>query len=173
MPSNSLIFFREFRGHFRARSLTFRRLSAESRNFPRIPFQGIIIGKLKIFRRIIRGKSKLPAYHTAEKHTFPQDNPRKLKTFRELSCGKFQYTAEIQISLFKSLSLYSIHICTLYKKGQGIADDKCYKHRLDLPVNYYLYFLRWRSQLQEVGRHSHAVSISFPLLHAGSKFQKQ
>jgi hypothetical protein len=31
------------------------------------------------FRRIIRGKSKLPAYYTAEKHDFPQDNPWKVK----------------------------------------------------------------------------------------------
>ncbi len=48
------------------------------------------------FRRIIRGKSKFPAYHTTEKHAFPQNNPQKVKTFRELSCGKFQYTRESQ-----------------------------------------------------------------------------
>jgi hypothetical protein len=59
-------------------------------------FLHTILRKGMPFRRIIRGKSKLPAYHTAKKHDFPQDNPRKVKTFRELSCGKFQYTAESQ-----------------------------------------------------------------------------
>jgi hypothetical protein len=43
------------------------------------------------FRRMIRGKSKFPAYHTTEKHAFPQNNPRKVTTFRELSCGKFLF----------------------------------------------------------------------------------
>jgi hypothetical protein len=72
-----------------------------------------------ILRKGIRGKSKLPTYYTAEKHAFPWDNPWKVKkTFREISCGKFhytaesqiargkfQYTAESQIALFKGLSL--------------------------------------------------------------------
>jgi hypothetical protein len=48
------------------------------------------------FRRLIRGKSKLSADHTVEKHAFPQDNLRKVKTFRELACRTFQYTAESQ-----------------------------------------------------------------------------
>ncbi len=59
-------------------------------------FSHNILRKGMPFRRIIRGKSKLPAYYTAEKHDFVQDNPRKVKIFRELSCGKFQYTAESQ-----------------------------------------------------------------------------
>jgi hypothetical protein len=57
------------------------------------------------FYWIIRGKSKLSARHTAERHAFLQDNLRKVKTFCELSCGKFQFTAEVKISLFKGLSL--------------------------------------------------------------------
>jgi hypothetical protein len=59
-------------------------------------FSNTILRKGMPFRRIIRGKAKLPAYHTAEKHAFPQNNPRKVKTFRGLSSGKFQYTAESQ-----------------------------------------------------------------------------
>jgi hypothetical protein len=59
-------------------------------------FLHTILRKGMPFLRIIRGKSKLPAYYTAEKHDFPQDNPRKVKTFRGLTCGKFQYTAESQ-----------------------------------------------------------------------------
>jgi hypothetical protein len=59
-------------------------------------FSHTILQKGMPFRRIIRGKSKLPAYYTAEKHDFHQDNPRKIKTLRELSCGKFQFTAESQ-----------------------------------------------------------------------------
>ncbi len=55
-------------------------------------FSHTILRKGMPFCRIIRRKSKLPAYYTAEKHDFP----RKVKTFRELSCGKFQYTAESQ-----------------------------------------------------------------------------
>jgi hypothetical protein len=51
------------------------------------------------FRTIIHGKSKLPAYHTAEK----QDNPRQVKTSCKLSCGKFQYTAESQNLTFERL----------------------------------------------------------------------
>jgi hypothetical protein len=63
-------------------------------------FSHTILRKGMPFRMIIRGKSKLPAYHTAERHALPQDNPRKVKTFRELSCGKFQYTAESQNLIF-------------------------------------------------------------------------
>jgi hypothetical protein len=59
-------------------------------------FSHTILRKGMPFRRIIRGKSKLPAYHTAGKHAFPQDNLWKVKTFGELSCGKFRYTAESQ-----------------------------------------------------------------------------
>jgi hypothetical protein len=47
-------------------------------------------------RRIIRGKSKLYANHTVEKHAFPQDNPRKVNTYWELSGGKFKCTTESQ-----------------------------------------------------------------------------
>ncbi len=65
--------------------------SAESQNFLRI-----ILRKGMPFRRIIRGKSKLSTDHTAERHAFPQGYPRKVKTFHELPCGKFQYTAESQ-----------------------------------------------------------------------------
>ncbi len=61
-------------------------------------FSHTILRKVMPFRRIIRGKSKLPTYHTAEKHAFPRDNPWKVKTFCELSCEKFQYTAESQIA---------------------------------------------------------------------------
>jgi hypothetical protein len=49
----------------------------------------------------IRGKSKLSAYHTPERHAFLQGNPRKVKTFRELPYGKFQYTTESQNNTFK------------------------------------------------------------------------
>jgi hypothetical protein len=52
------------------------------------------------FRRIIHGKSKLSANNTAERHAFPHDKPRKVKTFREFSCGKFQYTVESQYLTF-------------------------------------------------------------------------
>jgi hypothetical protein len=48
------------------------------------------------FCRIIRGKSKLSVDHTVESHAFLQDKPLKVKTFRGLSCGKFQYTEENQ-----------------------------------------------------------------------------
>jgi hypothetical protein len=65
--------------------------SVESFDFPRI-----ILRKGMPFHRIILGKSKLSADHTAERHAFPQGNPRKVKTFRKLPCGKFQYTAESQ-----------------------------------------------------------------------------
>jgi hypothetical protein len=65
--------------------------SAESFDFP-----WITLRKGMPFRRVIRGKSKLSADHTAERHAFPQGNPRKVKTSRELPCGKFQYTAESQ-----------------------------------------------------------------------------
>jgi hypothetical protein len=81
-------------------------------------FSHTILRKGMHFRRIIRGKSKLPTYHTAEKHDFPRDYPWKVKTFREISCGmfqytaesqiargKFQYTAQSQIALFKGFSL--------------------------------------------------------------------
>jgi hypothetical protein len=72
MSNNSLIFFREFRGDIHARSLTFRGLSSESQNFPRIiPRKGMS------FRGIIRGKSKFSADYTAERHAFPRYNPRK------------------------------------------------------------------------------------------------
>jgi hypothetical protein len=59
-----------------------------------------ILQKGMPFRRIISGKSKLSANYTAERHAFPQNNPRKFKTFRELSCGKFQYTTESQTLTF-------------------------------------------------------------------------
>jgi hypothetical protein len=72
MPSNSLIFFREFPGDIRPRSLTFRGLSAESRNFP----------------WIIRGKLELSADYTAERHAFPLYNSQKVKSFRRLYRGK-------------------------------------------------------------------------------------
>jgi hypothetical protein len=63
MSSNSLIFFREFCGEIRAQRLTFRGLSVESLNFPRIiPRKGMP------FRGIILGKSKLSADYTAERH---------------------------------------------------------------------------------------------------------
>jgi hypothetical protein len=65
--------------------------SAESFEFARI-----ILRKGMPFRRIIHGKSKLSTNHTAERHAFPRSNPRKLKTFPELPCGKFQYTAKSQ-----------------------------------------------------------------------------
>jgi hypothetical protein len=65
--------------------------SAENQNFP-----WIILRKGMPFRRIIRGTSKLSLDHTAERHAFPQVDPQKVKTFRELPCGKFQYTAESQ-----------------------------------------------------------------------------
>jgi hypothetical protein len=48
-------------------------------------FSHTILQKGMPFHRIICGKSKLPAYHIAEKHAFPQDNPWKVKTFHELS----------------------------------------------------------------------------------------
>jgi hypothetical protein len=44
--------------------------SAESFDFSRI-----ILRKGMPFCRIIRGRSKLCANHTAERHAFPQDNP--------------------------------------------------------------------------------------------------
>jgi hypothetical protein len=56
------------------------------------------------FRRIVSEKPKLSANHTAEKHAFPQDNPQKVKNFRELSCGKFQYIAESQNLPFKAFT---------------------------------------------------------------------
>jgi hypothetical protein len=44
-------------------------------------------------------------------------------------------------------SAYTVYIFVhyMYRQGQWIAQYKCYKHRLDLPVNFYLYFLGWRS----------------------------
>jgi hypothetical protein len=48
-------------------------------------FSHTILQKGMPFHRIIRGESKVHAYHTAEKHAFLQDNPRKVKNFRELS----------------------------------------------------------------------------------------
>jgi hypothetical protein len=65
--------------------------TAESFDFP-----WFILLKGMPFRRIIRGKSKLSADHTAESHAFPQGNLQKVKTFRKLPCGKFQYTTESQ-----------------------------------------------------------------------------
>jgi hypothetical protein len=66
MSSNSLIFFRKFREDIRARSLNFRRLSAESQNFP-----GIVPWKGMPFRGIILRKSKLSADYFAERQAFP------------------------------------------------------------------------------------------------------
>jgi hypothetical protein len=66
-------------------------------------FSHTILRKGMPFRRIIHGKSKLPAYYTAKKHAFLQDNPRKVKTFRESSCGKLQYSAE---SLFNKKKMF-------------------------------------------------------------------
>jgi hypothetical protein len=36
-----------------------------------------------------------------ERHAFPQGNPQKVQSFRELSCGKFKYTAESKKINFK------------------------------------------------------------------------
>ncbi len=55
-----------------------------------------ILRKEMPFRKIICDKSKLFANHTVEKHAFPQDNPRKVKTYWELSGGKFKHTRESQ-----------------------------------------------------------------------------
>ena len=68
------IIFSRIRGDIRAQSLTFRGLSTESQNFPRI-----ILRKGMPFRGIILGKSKLSADYTAERHAFPRYNPRKGK----------------------------------------------------------------------------------------------
>ncbi len=72
MSSNSLKFFREFRGDIRALSLTLCGLSAESQNFPRI-----ILRKGMPVRGISLGKSKLSADYNTERHAFPQYNLRK------------------------------------------------------------------------------------------------
>ncbi len=124
MSSNSLIFFREFHGDIRARSLTFRGLS-ESQNIPRIILRkggkarnrelfcvkaGFSMVKsmenLYFSHTFPQDNSRkvelFPAYHIAEKHAFLQDNPWKGKTFPELSGGKFR---KVKISFFKGLSL--------------------------------------------------------------------
>jgi hypothetical protein len=61
-----------------------------------------ILRKEMPFRKIICDKSKLSANHTVEKHASPQDNPRKVKTYWELSGGKFEHTRKVKISLFKA-----------------------------------------------------------------------
>jgi hypothetical protein len=98
--------------------------SAESQNFPRI-----ILRKGMTFRRIISGKSKLYTDYTAERHAFPLGYQRKVKTFRELPCGKFQYTAEsfsiplkVKISLFKGLSL----LPQIIFDKKSTMGDQCY-----------------------------------------------
>jgi hypothetical protein len=57
------------------------------------------------FCRIIRGKSKLPAYHTSEKHAFLQDNPRKSKLSVNYPAESFSILRKVKISLFKGISL--------------------------------------------------------------------
>jgi hypothetical protein len=69
-------------------------------------FSHTILWKGMPFHRIIRGKSKLPAYHTAEKHAFPQDNPRKSKLLENYPAKSFSVPRKVKISLFKGLSLF-------------------------------------------------------------------
>jgi hypothetical protein len=83
--------FLQIRGDIRARSLTFRGLSAESLNFPQprkgVPFRGIILGNNS---RI----TCLSSDYTSERHAFPRYNFRKVKTFSKLNRGKTCLSAE-------------------------------------------------------------------------------
>jgi hypothetical protein len=60
------------------------------------------------------------------------DKPRKVKTFRELSCGKFQYTAESQYITFERLIILQI----ILDKNSTMADQ---------------YYLRFKEKIKKHG----------------------
>jgi hypothetical protein len=68
------------------------------------------------------GKSELIANYTTERRAFLGYNSQKVKTFRELFCGKFQHTAESQnLTFWRPITTFKL----ILDKNSTVA-DQCY-----------------------------------------------